>query len=96
MWCIRRALPAEEIAAAVKQINAKAVALSLCYRETDSRVLEELSRLRHLSTTTSPFSSGAKRPAYARAPGRERNHLSRDLSEFRSALQIIVAPELLC
>jgi MerR family transcriptional regulator, light-induced transcriptional regulator len=85
------ALPAEEIAAAVKQIGAKAVALSLCYRETDSRVLEELSRLRHLLDDDIPVYVGGK------AAGGMRERLCEcgincpaDLTEFRSALQIIV------
>jgi methylmalonyl-CoA mutase cobalamin-binding subunit len=85
------ALPAEEIAAAVKQIHAKAVALSLCYRETDSRVLEELSRLRHLLDDDIPIFVGGK------AAGGMRERLGEngitcpaDLTEFRSALQIIV------
>lgn len=85
------ALPAEEIAAAAKQIGAKAVALSLCYRETDSRVLEELNRLRHLLDDDIPVYVGGK------AAGGMRERLSEcgincpaDLAEFRSALQIIV------
>jgi DNA-binding transcriptional MerR regulator/methylmalonyl-CoA mutase cobalamin-binding subunit len=85
------ALPAEEIAAAVKQIGAKAVALSLCYRESDSRSLEELNRLRRLLDEEIPIFVGGK------AAGAMRDRLSEcgincpaDLAEFRAGLTIIV------
>jgi len=85
------ALPAEEIAAAVKQIGAKAVALSLCYRETDSRVLEELSRLRHLLDDDIPVFVGGKAAGGMRERlGENGINCPADLAEFRSALQIIV------
>ena len=41
-------LPAEEIAFAVRQIEAKAVALSIVYPGDDQRVIGELQRLRQL------------------------------------------------
>jgi len=85
------ALPAEEIAAAVKQIGAKAVALSLCYRESDSHTLEELTRLRRLVDDDIPIFVGGK------ATGGMRERLGEcgvncpnDLNEFRAGLQIIV------
>ena len=85
------ALPAEEIAAAVKQIGAKAVALSLCYRESDSRVLEELNRLRHLLDDEIPIFVGGKAAGGMRERlGESGINCPADLTEFRSALQIIV------
>ncbi len=85
------ALPAEEIAAAVRQIGARAVALSLCYRESDSHTLEELSRLRRLLDDDIPIFVGGK------AAGGMRERLGEcgvncpnDLNEFRAGLQIIV------
>jgi MerR family transcriptional regulator, light-induced transcriptional regulator len=81
-------LPAEEIAAAARQIKAQAIALSLCYRENDSHVLEELTRLRHLVDDDVPVFVGGN----AVRPLRDRLleagvMCPADLAEFRSALQ---------
>ncbi len=81
-------LPAEEIAAAARQIGARAVALSLCYRENDSHVLDELTRLRHLLDNDVPVFVGGN----AVRPLRDRLVEAgvvcpADLGEFRSALQ---------
>jgi len=80
-------LPAEEIAAAARQTGAKAVALSLCYRETDSQVLDELLRLRHLLDADVPLFAGGN----ATGPLRERLLEAgivcpADLNEFRAQL----------
>jgi methylmalonyl-CoA mutase cobalamin-binding subunit len=48
VYYLGASLPAEEIVAAANQIGARAVALSLCYRESNALVLDELARLRHL------------------------------------------------
>ena len=85
-------LPAEEIAAAARQVGARAVALSLCYRENDSHVLDELSRLRHLLDDDVPVFVGGN----AVRPLRDRLIEAglvcpADLGEFRSALQTALA-----
>jgi len=85
------ALPAEEIAAAVKQISAKAVALSLCYRESDSHALDELNRLRHLLGEEVPiFVGGHAARSMRERLGENSIICPADLSEFRSGLQAII------
>jgi len=81
-------LPAEEIAAAVRQIGARAVALSLCYRENDAHLFDELRRLRHLIDDPIPVFAGGN------AAGAIRERLLEaglvcpvDLADFRSDLQ---------
>jgi len=39
-------LPAEEIAAAARQLGVKAIAVSIIYRDNDFRIVEEIGRLR--------------------------------------------------
>ena len=81
-------LPAEEIAAAARHIGAKAVALSLCYRESDSHVLDELGRLRHLLGVEIPVFVGGNAANGMRERLVEAGiSCPRDLSEFRSGLQ---------
>jgi len=59
-------LPAEEIAAAVRQKRARAVAISLVYPSGDPRLHDELRRLhRHLEGAAVLFAGGAAAPAYA-------------------------------
>jgi methanogenic corrinoid protein MtbC1 len=84
-------LPAEEIAAAVKLTGAKAVALSLCFRESDSHTIDELTRLRRLLDPEIPIYAGG----HAIHPLRERLAETgvicpADLAEFRDALQTVV------
>jgi methylmalonyl-CoA mutase cobalamin-binding subunit len=81
-------LPAEEIAAAARQVGAKAVALSVCYRESDSHVLEEISRLRVLLNGSVPVFVGgnAANPMHDRL--KEAGvKCPLDLAEFRAELQ---------
>ena len=84
-------LPAEEIAAAVKQIGAKAVALSLCYRESDSHALDEMSRLRNLLGDDVPVFVGGNAVRCMRDRLLESGiTCPEDLIEFRSGLQAAI------
>lgn len=85
-------LPAEEIAAAVRQIGARAVALSISYRENDARLIEEMRRLRGLVDPAVPIFVGGRAAMSmrdrlietgVRCPG--------DLSDYRHELQTAVA-----
>lgn len=81
-------LPAEEIAAAVRQTGARAVALSLCYRESDSHSFDELVRLRSLVEQDIPIFVGGHAIHSLRARLAEAGiTCPDDLSAFRSALQ---------
>lgn len=81
-------LPSEEIAAAVRQTGARAVALSLCYRESDSLVLEELIRLRSLLDRDVPVFVGGNAVSALRDRMVEAGIVCPvDLTEFRSSLQ---------
>ncbi|HEX5131424.1 MAG TPA: cobalamin-dependent protein [Candidatus Krumholzibacteria bacterium] len=82
-------LPAEEIAAAVRQVGARALAVSVVYREGD-HIFDELQRLRPLIAGIPAFVGG-------RASDSLRDRLTAagflcpaDLTEFRSELQSIV------
>lgn len=84
-------LPAEEIAAAVRQLNAKAVALSIIYRDGESHVMDEMRRLRRLIDPAVPVFVGG------RAAGAIRGRLIEaglkfpgDLQEFRAELQAVI------
>jgi DNA-binding transcriptional MerR regulator/methylmalonyl-CoA mutase cobalamin-binding subunit len=81
------ALPAEEIAAAVKHIGAKAVALSLCYRESDSHALDELNRLRNLlGDDVTIFVGGNAARCMRERLGESKITCPADLAEFRAGL----------
>jgi len=85
------ALPAEEIAAAVRQIGARAVALSLCYRESDSHALDELNRLRGFLPGDIPIFVGGKAAHCMRERLCENGIVCpQDLSEFRSGLRAAI------
>jgi DNA-binding transcriptional MerR regulator/methylmalonyl-CoA mutase cobalamin-binding subunit len=85
------ALPAEEIAAAVKQIGAKAVALSLCFRESDSHALDELNRLRNLLGPDIPIFVGGNAARCMRDRlGESGIACPSDLAEFRAGLQATI------
>ena len=88
VYYLGASLPAEEIVAAVKQIGARAVALSLCYREDDSHLLDELGRLRALLGENVPLFIGgnAANAMYERL--RESGLIClKDLAAFRDELQ---------
>lgn len=53
-------LPAEEIAAAVRMTGAQVVALSVMYRDNDSHVLQELSRIRRFVDPSVPVLVGGR------------------------------------
>jgi methanogenic corrinoid protein MtbC1 len=81
-------LPAEEIAAAVKQTGARAVALSLCYRESNSHVLDDLIRLRNLLDPDVPVFVGGHAVCSLRDRLLEAGIVCpTDLGEFRASLQ---------
>jgi len=85
------ALPAEEIAAAVKHVGAKAVALSLCYRESDSHALDELTRLRHLlGDDVTIFVGGNAARCLRERLGESKITCPVDLAEFRSGLEATI------
>lgn len=87
VYYLGASLPAEEIVAAAKQVEAKAVALSLCYRENDSHVLDELTRLRTLLGNDIPVFVGGNAAAAMRERFQEYNILCpNDLAEFRAGL----------
>ncbi|HEX6792076.1 MAG TPA: cobalamin B12-binding domain-containing protein [Candidatus Krumholzibacteria bacterium] len=81
-------LPAEEIAAAVRQTGARAVALSLCYRESDSHVLDEMLRLRTLVDSDIPVFVGGNAVHALRERFVDAGiTCPEDLAGFRAALQ---------
>jgi methanogenic corrinoid protein MtbC1 len=83
-------LPAEEIAAAVRQLNAKAVALSLIYKDTEAHVVDEMKRLRRLIDSSIPVFVGGRAAASIRGRLDEAGIKSPgDLQEFRAELQVI-------
>lgn len=87
VYYLGASLPAEEIVAAVKQVGARAVALSLCYRENDSHALDELTRLRTLLGADIPVFVGGHAASAIRERFQENNILCpTDLAEFRSGL----------
>ncbi len=80
-------LPAEEIAGAVRQLGARAVAVSVIYRGSDASLIDELARLRRLVDPSIPIFAGGR----AAGPLRERLTqlgliVPADLLEFRAEL----------
>jgi methylmalonyl-CoA mutase cobalamin-binding subunit len=91
VYYLGASLPAEEIAAAAKQIGAKAVALSLCYRESDSHVLDELTRTRALLDESIPVFVGGNAANSMRERLLEAGIICpSDLSAFRQELRSVV------
>ena len=85
-------LPAEEVAGAVRQIGATAVALSVCYRENDAHVVEELRRVRHLVDRAVPVFAGGRAALALREKLIENGlRCPADLAEFRTDLQNAIA-----
>jgi len=80
-------LPAEEIAAAARQLDARAIAISIVYRDNDFRVIEELSKLRDFVGDSARIIVGGRAAAPVRgrieALGLE---LVEDLAEFQDRL----------
>jgi MerR family transcriptional regulator, light-induced transcriptional regulator len=87
VYYLGASLPSEEIVAAAKQIGASAVALSLCYRESNALVLDELVRLRHLLGDTIPVFVGGNAVSAMRDRLVEAGiSCPVDLTEFRAGL----------
>jgi methanogenic corrinoid protein MtbC1 len=85
-------LPAEEIAAAVRQIGARAVALSLSFRENDGIIIEEMRRLRSLVDSRVPIFVGGRAAMAMRDRLLESGvRCPADLADYRSDLQAAVA-----
>jgi DNA-binding transcriptional MerR regulator/methylmalonyl-CoA mutase cobalamin-binding subunit len=83
-------LPANEIAAAVEQSNARAVALSMVYPEDDPTVDEELQLLRRLlPTTVSILVGGRASAAYRNTLQRIGAVIITDLNELYAQLELI-------
>ena len=83
-------LPAEEIAAAVRQLNARAVALSVTYRDGD-RVNEEIHRLRGLIGSVPIFVGGRASAAFIGKLSEMGIQCPPDLSAFRAGLQNVLS-----
>ncbi len=87
-------LPSEEIAYAVRQVKAKALALSLCHRLSDQTLTVELVNIRRLVGPSLPIFVGgpgtaASRRTIARINAIEGN----DLGAFRDRLEAMIAVE---
>jgi methylmalonyl-CoA mutase cobalamin-binding subunit len=81
-------LPAEEIAGAALQNQARAVALSIVYPEDDPRIPSELRRLRQsLPPETAVLAGGRAAPAYAEALREINALISTDLPTFYQRLE---------
>lgn len=85
-------LPAEEIAAAARQLGARAVALSIVYRGDDTHLLDELERARRLIDPSVPIFIGGRAVDSVRAPLNQAGLLCpADLAEFRDDLHAVLA-----
>lgn len=92
-------LPIDEIAAAVVQRDARAVALSLVYPADDPELAQELKRLREaIGDKVQLFAGGRAFPAYASALEAVRGRRVDDFGAFRLELEALrfrpVTPEL--
>lgn len=83
-------LPAEEIAAAVRQLNARAVALSVVYQNGD-RAGDEIVRLRHLVGPVPIFVGGRATGPLAARLSEAGVACPPDLAGFRAQLQSVLA-----
>ena len=83
-------LPADEIAGAVHQQNARAVALSIAYRSDDPYIRQDLIRLRHMLSQDTAILAGGKGTASCEdvLDGIGATQLE-DMQGFRQALQIL-------
>lgn len=83
-------LPAEEIAAAARQVGARAVALSVTYPPDDPRLGDELQRLqRLLDDGVAMLVGGRAADSYAAALHGTPAHLTEDLGELRQLLEAL-------
>lgn len=83
-------LPAEEIAAAARQIQPKAVALSIVYRNGDLHVQEELRKLSEYLQSEVPVFVGGRAVGHLRSFFDELGiHTVEDLSDFPEQLQAL-------
>lgn len=79
-------LPAADLAGAVRQKNARALALSIVYPEDDDKLGAELDRLRALLPDTVIIAGGRALPGYAAALERIAAIQTSTLSEFEAVL----------
>jgi methanogenic corrinoid protein MtbC1 len=83
-------LPAEEIAAAARQIQPKAVALSIVYKNGDLHVQEELRKLSDYLQSEVPVFVGGRAVGHLRSFFDELGiHIVEDLSDFPEQLQAL-------
>jgi DNA-binding transcriptional MerR regulator/methylmalonyl-CoA mutase cobalamin-binding subunit len=82
--------PAEEIAAGARQLGAKAVALSIAYRDDDHHVQEEVRKLREYLDPTIPIFVGGRSVA-SLGPSLEADgiHFVPDFDEFKDRLSTL-------
>ncbi len=81
-------LPAEEIAAAVRQNRAPVVALSIIYPPDDPRVIEEIRKLRrYLGDRTAIIAGGRAAPSYREALEAAGAVVLEDMKGFRNHLE---------
>jgi len=85
-------LPSEEIAYAVRHFDARATALSLCHRLSDSRLGPEMKKLRRLMGHTMPLFIGGPGGHIAKRlePGLNAIY-AKDLLEFKKELERLAA-----
>jgi methanogenic corrinoid protein MtbC1 len=87
-------LPSEEMAYAVKRLDAKALALSLCHLLNDSRLLSELNKLRRLVGHEVPiFIGGPGAGAVRKVVVHIDAIVGIDLNEFRRRLEKLAQNE---
>jgi methylmalonyl-CoA mutase cobalamin-binding subunit len=83
-------LPAEEIAAAVRQLSVRAIALSVVYRDGDNAG-EEILRLRELVGNVPIFVGGRASEAFCSKLSNAGIACPPDLNAFRTELQSVLA-----
>jgi DNA-binding transcriptional MerR regulator/methylmalonyl-CoA mutase cobalamin-binding subunit len=87
-------LPSEEIAYAVRRVNAKALALSLCHRLNDQTLSVELVKIRRLVGSSLPIFIGGPGTAAARRTIAKISAIEgNDLGKFRDRLEAMIASE---
>ena len=80
-------LPAEEIAAAVKQSRPRALALSLVYPPDDPKINVELTKIaKHLGKDTAIYVGGNSVESYNKTLSKIKANVISDLNEFRNEL----------
>ena len=84
-------LPAEEIAAATKFVDARAVALSITHHSDTSRLNKELNRLcNHLNGNITVFIGGQNAACFADSCASGGIQLVKNIEQFRNALESLI------